>query len=119
MFDKLTGFGKASVWGLGASDWSRPDRHGLGVLEASCSALAARSLRNSSTFRLPGIGEPSAAILMRPNLRGPTGRISGFFTQVQFGPPMILLWVCSGMSPMAGPLLLAAGRRLLGAFCRR
>ena len=68
--------------------------HGLGVLEESslaCSALAAHSLRNSSTFRLPGIGEPSAAIQMRPIFLGPSGRICGFFTQVQFGPPIILL----------------------------
>ena len=103
----------ATGWGAVRTVWFV---HGLGVLESSflaCSALAARSLRNSRKFRLPGIGEPSAANLMRPNLLGSTGRGFGSFIQVQFGPPTILLWFCSGMSFMAGAWLLAAA-----CYCR-
>ena len=71
----------------------------------ACSSLAASSLRDLSIFRVLGIGAPSAASLRKPIVSGPSGRISGFFTQVQFGPPIILLF-CSGMSFMAGRLLL-------------
>ena len=66
---------------------------------------------------VPGGFDPSVGIVRKPIFISPTGRGSGFFIQVQFGPPMILLF-CSGMSFMAGSLLLAAGRRPLGAFCR-
>ena len=41
----LLAVGQASARGLGASDWSRLDRHGLGVLEVSslaCSAFGGR-----------------------------------------------------------------------------
>ena len=67
---------------------------------------------------VPGGFDPSVVIVRKPIFISPTGRGFGFFTQVQFGPPMILL-CCSGTSFMAGSLLLTAGRRLLGAFCRR
>ena len=68
----------ATGWGAVRTVWFV---HGLGVLESpflACSALAARSLKNSRTFRLPGIGEPSAVNLMRPIVSGPTGLGSGF-----------------------------------------
>ena len=93
---------QAPARGLGASDWSGRDR----LISASI------TLTKSCPFGVPGfLSFPK--ILRNAICDGPSGRIFGFFTQVQFGPPMILLF-CSDMSFMAGSLLLAAGRLLLG-----
>ena len=59
--------------------------------------------------KVPGGFDPSVVIVRKPIFISPTGRGFGFFTQVQFGPPRILLF-CSGIPFMLGPLLRPLGQ---------
>ena len=86
--------------------------HWLAELRASCLACSISATRLLSILRMakvPGGFDPSVVIVRKPIFISPTGRGFGFFTQVQFGPPRILLF-CSGIPFMLGPLLRPLGQ---------